>query len=74
MKDYSVILFQSITQSLWTFRLLKKAGIERRMVPIPRFLSSDCGYCVRILREDVQRVKDLLDRTGVGYAKVEDYL
>ena len=74
MKNYCVILFQSITQSIWTFRLLKKAGIERKMVPIPRSLGSDCGYCVRVLKEDVGRVKDVLEKSGVGYAKIEEWV
>lgn len=74
MKNYCVILFQSITQSIWTFRILKKAGIERKMVPIPRSLGSDCGYCVRVLKEDVGRVKDVLEKSGVGYAKIEEWV
>ncbi|MBN1497368.1 MAG: DUF3343 domain-containing protein [Spirochaetes bacterium] len=73
MKEYCVILFQTVTQSVWTSRLLKKAGIERKMVPIPRSLSADCGYCVRVLRDDAQRVRELLDRSGVGCARIENY-
>lgn len=74
MINYCVILFRSITQSVWTFRLLKKAGIERKMVPIPSSLSPDCGYCVRVLKEDVQRVKDVLEKSGVGYERIEEWV
>ncbi len=72
MNAFSVILFFSTTSSIWTARLLKKAGIERKMVPIPRNLSSDCGYCVRIKSEDIERVKDVLTKGGVEFARIEN--
>jgi hypothetical protein len=72
MDDFSVILFPSGTQSLWTARILKRAGIQRNLVPIPRSISSDCGYCVRIKRPDVEKVKELLEKNGIGYTKIEE--
>jgi hypothetical protein len=71
MIDYSVILFQSANYSIWTARLLKKAGIERRMMPIPRDLSSDCGYCVRIRSLDEEKVKEVLRKGGVEFIRIE---
>jgi len=68
---FSVILFYSATSSIWTARLLKKAGIKRKMVPIPRYLSSDCGYCVRIKSDDIPRVREVLEKGGVEFARIE---
>jgi hypothetical protein len=73
MDAFCVILFYSVTASIWTARLLKKAGIERKMVPIPRYLSSDCGYCVRINREDIDQVKEVLTRGGVEFDRIENW-
>lgn len=73
MNAFSVILFYSVTASLWTARLLKKEGIERKMVPIPRNLSSDCGYCVRINSEDIERARDVLARGGVEFDRIEEW-
>jgi hypothetical protein len=73
MKDYSVILFPSSTQSIWTSRLLKKAGIERKMVPIPRSLSPDCGYCVRIRSVDIQKAKEFLIKSGIEFTRIEEW-
>jgi hypothetical protein len=73
MNAFSVILFYSTTSSIWTARLLKKAGIERKMVPIPRYLSSDCGYCVRIKSEDVEQVKEVLAKGGVEFTRIEEW-
>jgi hypothetical protein len=71
MMEYSVILFPSANYSIWTARLLKKAGIERRMMPIPRDLSSDCGYCVRIRSLDAEKAKEVLQKGGVEFVKIE---
>ncbi len=73
MDAFSVILFYSATSSIWTARLLKKAGIERKMVPIPRSLSSDCGYCVRIKSEDAERVMEVLAKGGVEFERIEEW-
>ena len=73
MKDYSVILFPSSTQSIWTSRLLKKAGVERKMVPVPRTLSSDCGYCVRIRSVDIETAKEVLHKAGIEFTRIEEW-
>ena len=65
MSRYSVILFRSSSHSIWAARILKKAGIERHMVPIPRSASTDCGYCVRIPSVDADRAKEVLVNAGV---------
>jgi hypothetical protein len=70
--DYSAILFHSNNYSLWTARALKKEGIERKLIPLPRHLSSDCGYCVRIMTIDVVRVEKLLSELGIEYDRIAE--
>lgn len=70
MGDYSVILFFSNNHAIWTAKLLRKAGIEYKMIPVPRHLSSDCGYCVRIKIEHVSGAKAVMDKNSVEYEKV----
>lgn len=72
MSRYSVILFFSSTGSLWAARLLKKAGIDRRLVPIPRDLDHDCGFCVRISSGDADAVRDVLEKGGIEYKRIEE--
>ena len=67
MNKYSVILFFSNNYALWTRKVLKKTGFDHRMIPVPRHLSSDCGYCVRVLNEDVQEIERLLDKNKIEY-------
>jgi hypothetical protein len=72
MSDYSVILFHSNNYSIWASNVLEKKGYKHKMVPVPRQFSSDCGYCVRIARDDVPAVKQLLEETGVEFDKIEN--
>ena len=70
MNGYSAILFRSSSHSVWAARILKKAGIERKMIPIPRSVSPDCGYCIRILSVDAAGAEDALVRAGSEFARI----
>lgn len=72
MPEYSVVLFHSNNYSIWASNVLGKNGYKYKMVPVPRQLSSDCGYCVRINRDDAAAVKLLLEETGVEFDRIED--
>lgn len=72
MTKYSVILFFSNSYSIWTSKELKKQGIEHKMVPVPRHLSSDCGYCVRIKKDDTELIQPLLIEKGIEFDQIVD--
>lgn len=72
MSGYCAILFRSPGHSLWAARALKKAGIERWMIPIPDALSPDCGYCIRIAAADAGRAEEALARAGIEYTRIAE--
>jgi len=47
-----VILVYSTSYALRAEKVLNRAGISCKLIPVPRQLSSDCGVCVRIRRAD----------------------
>jgi len=47
---YTVILVPSTSHALRAEKILRVAGIDCKLIPVPRHLSSDCGVCVRIPR------------------------
>ena len=58
-------------------KLLSEKGIEAKVMPVPRFLSSSCGTCVSYHSEDfflVERYKDEVEQivlmTGEGCSRV----
>jgi len=71
MDNHSVILFHSTNHAIWTSKVLKKEGIEGKMISVPRHLSSDCGYCVRIRTSDAPRALRLMEGATIEYDRVE---
>ena len=69
MKKY-IILFHSTNQAMWAADLLKEKGIHHKMVPVPRHLSSDCGYCIEISVEDKQIIEVELKDSSVEFDKI----
>ena len=50
MKEY-IATFHTHLSALMTSRTLTGLGVQARMMPVPRKLSSSCGTCVRYLAE-----------------------
>jgi hypothetical protein len=57
---YGVVLFHSANGALMAEKLLKKAGIAYKIIPVPRHLSSDCGVCIRFFRQDESQIREVL--------------
>ena len=51
MKEF-IATFHTHLSALMTSRTLAGLGIQARMMPVPRKLSSSCGTCVRYLAEE----------------------
>ena len=51
MKEY-IATFHTHLSALMTSRSLTGLGVQARMMPVPRKLSSSCGTCVRYLAAD----------------------
>jgi len=71
--EHAVIVVHSTSHAMKISRRLKKQGLEWKLIPVPRHISSDCGVCIRILRADVdtaQRVIDDLDMDIAGIVEI----
>jgi len=58
--DYIVFLFPSVNHALKAEKLLKAAGVAHKLIPVPRQISSDCGVCLRITKEQRPEVAEAL--------------
>ena len=70
--DYAVILVDSISLGLRIESLVKAEGLSYKLIPVPRHLSSDCGFCVRIRKEDRETVLNLLQEHKIEIQAIED--
>lgn len=61
-----MVLFHSVHGALKAEKVLLAAGVENKLIPVPRHLSSDCGFCLRFVWNDKATVEGLLgDELGI---------
>ena len=70
MTEFSIITFFSTSYAIWTSRILNRNKITYSMIPVPRHISSDCGYCVRFPSEAHNKVEELLSTEKVEYENI----
>lgn len=82
-EDDVVAIFHSIHRVMKAEKVLKLAGAEILLIPVPRQLTSDCGLAIRyaagtqatveeILRREGLEPAELYRREGKGYRKIGD--
>ena len=69
--EYAVILVNSTSHALRIEKLLVGRGMTCKLIPVPRHLSSDCGVCVRIFKEDIEDIAALLQEHQVTTQAIE---
>jgi len=62
---YAVILAHSTSHAIRAEKILYRAGISCKLIPVPRHLSSDCGVCVRVARANRDAALQALETAGV---------
>jgi len=72
MSEQSVILFPTSAHVMHAEKLFNDAGISCRLVPVPRHLSSDCGICLVISRQESTDARVLLEAMHVEYDALAD--
>jgi hypothetical protein len=69
---YTVILVPSTSHALRAEKILRAAGIDCKLIPVPRHLSSDCGVCVRIPRAARDAACAVLQQANLDVEAVHD--
>jgi hypothetical protein len=65
MMQYGVIIFHTTTAVMQAEKILIKAGLKIKLMPVPREFSSDCGISIRFDWPQQAEVKRLLDEAKV---------
>ena len=71
-KKNSVILLHATSHALRAEKLIMKAGISCRLIPVPRYLSSDCGVCIRLEQVNRNKAIKVLEEANIEYEGVHD--
>lgn len=70
MKEKAVILFHSTNYAMWAVDVLKQNKIANKLIPVPRDLSSDCGYCVEVGSESIFDTEEFLKRENIEFDRI----
>ena len=60
-----VLIFRGTHQVMSAEKTLKTAGVPTKLIPVPKRLSTDCGFAVRIFLPDRDRAREVLSRSGL---------
>ena len=60
-----VILFASTHSAIRAEKLAKEKGFIVKLIPVPRYLSSDCGVCLRFSWDQRSQIEETLKQAGV---------
>jgi hypothetical protein len=66
--EQAVLLFHTSSHAIRAEKVLTRAGIDCRLTPVPRHLSSDCGVCLRLDRAGIDAAREILARARVEVA------
>ena len=64
------VLFFSTNHAMWAEATLTGRGLAARVVPVPRHLSSDCGYCLEIPEEAAREASAILEAEEVEFDRI----
>lgn len=59
-----VLIFNSVHKVMRVEKILKEAGFDVRIMPVPRQLSSDCGLSIAFKVEDERPIRESLEGNG----------
>ncbi len=71
MEEFAVVLVESTNQAMRIEHLLNLSGIKSRLIPVPKFLSSNCGNCLRIDLADIDKVKSVVEKNQIKIDRIE---
>lgn len=71
MEEFAVILVESTNQAMRLEHLLAMSGISSKLIPVPRFLSSSCGNCLRLDPQDIESAKRVIEKNRISNTSIE---
>lgn len=71
MEEFAVVLVESTNQAMRIEHLLNLSGVKSKLIPVPKFLSSNCGNCIRVDPADIDKVKSVVEKNKITIDRIE---
>ncbi len=65
-----LVTFYSVSAALLLERVLRERGVAAGVMPVPRELSTSCGYAVETDARDASSLISLMDREEIEWSEV----
>ncbi len=65
-----LVTFHSVSGALLLERMLKRQGVAGSVIPVPRELSTSCGYAVEADAGDAASLISLMEREEIEWSEV----
>lgn len=65
-----LVTFHSVSDALYTQKMLAGQGISGEVIPVPRDVSSSCGYAVEFAAQEVPALLQALHSAGLAWARL----
>lgn len=73
MNSYAIITFHNTHFALKAKTFLKNYGLRVETIPVPREISSECGFCSKILWKDKEIAKKIMKEHNIIYENIHRY-
>lgn len=70
MDQYNYMTFKSVSYAMKVEAALKKNNIQFKMIPVPRAISSSCGLCIRFFKDDMEKLKSIIENNSLSYENI----
>lgn len=70
MNPYNYMTFKSVSYAMKVEAALKEQNLQYKIIPVPRSISSSCGLCVRFLKDDLDKLKSIIENNNLVYEKI----
>jgi len=68
--EYGIVLFNTTQAAIRAEKVLQKAGIKTKLIPVPRHISSNCGISLRFDLRLAPEVSSALAAKNVPIAAI----
>ncbi|MEL7649638.1 MAG: DUF3343 domain-containing protein [Sedimentibacter sp.] len=70
MNQYNYMTFKSVSYAMKVEAALKSCGINYKIIPVPRSISSSCGLCLRFKNEDMESLREAIKTNSLVYENI----
>jgi len=69
-KEYGIVLFNTTQAAIKAEKVLNEAGIKTKLIPVPRYISSNCGVSLMFDLKIMSAVKSALNKGRVPIEQI----